>query len=342
MKRVTIQIPLELIECIISQLNDPQDIVTAISTCKSWYRVGIKHLYERVTFRSFNQREGFFKLLASDIKLSPTTLIPCLSSSPSRALKSPKSPTPTSIRPKRKTYLLRIFQPGLFVKRLDFGLGPRALILNNTIKGVTKKRRSGSINRKSSMMSIVESPVKQRRKGVAGSILTVNTASSSTLVESPVNSGMLTTSTSESYGNKWDHHFVSKYLETLTQFCPNLQVLSLAGCHIFDHAFEDTLKALPNLVHLDIAYTTLKKSGLESVAKYCRFHLETLDISGVFRLGRNDDDVVTNIVINCTKLKRIIANECPELYNDVAAECLRINPKLQLIRDTIIDDDDVN
>nr|KAJ3404045.1 hypothetical protein HK105_003970 [Polyrhizophydium stewartii] len=135
------------------------------------------------------------------------------------------------------------------------------------------------------------------------------------------------------YGDAWDHRFVSKFLEPLGAFCTNLRSLSLSGCHVFDHALEELLPRLPHLERLDISYTTVKRQGLAAIARSCRTRLEWLDISGIFRLGRNRGEVLLEIAACCHGLRTVVALDCPELQSETLSECLQLRAGMRFLRD---------
>ncbi|KAJ8326943.1 hypothetical protein QVD99_005295 [Batrachochytrium dendrobatidis] len=135
------------------------------------------------------------------------------------------------------------------------------------------------------------------------------------------------------YSGAWENRRISRFLEPLAAHCPNLRSLSLSGCQVNDYDFVDMLKHLVYLEHLDISYSTLKRSGMEGIARYSRYHLHTLNVSGVFRLGRNTPAVLIEITMHCGELKTLVALECPEFYAEVEEECRQVNPRLIILRE---------
>ncbi|KAI8923181.1 hypothetical protein BC831DRAFT_472258, partial [Entophlyctis helioformis] len=130
-----------------------------------------------------------------------------------------------------------------------------------------------------------------------------------------------------SYGEAWEHRFVSKFLQPLAAFCPNIRNLSLSGCHMYDYAFDEMLRSLPNLERLDISYTTLKRAGLEAVATHCRHRLMWLNVSGIFRLGRNKTSSLIDIAMHCRLL-------CTMVSDETVVECLEISGgRLSVVRE---------
>jgi hypothetical protein len=135
------------------------------------------------------------------------------------------------------------------------------------------------------------------------------------------------------YG-EWKDRFVSQYLPVVADCLPHLQSLSLCGCHISHGDFVLVLSGLSMLTNLDISYSTLKTESISSIAQYCRHRLEKLDISGIFKFGRNRGHSIVAVTAYCQKLSLIIAKDCPELYPEVIEECLAVSiAKVQIITD---------
>ena len=89
------------------------------------------------------------------------------------------------------------------------------------------------------------------------------------------------------------------------------------------------------LERLDISFSTLKSDGVELIGRYCRTKLKWLNISGIFKLGRNKKYALISIVANCSDLLEIMAYDCPEIYSETLEECLDLcNGKISIKIDT--------
>ncbi|KAJ3329958.1 hypothetical protein HDU91_003715 [Kappamyces sp. JEL0680] len=155
-------------------------------------------------------------------------------------------------------------------------------------------------------VALPSSPVRSR---TGASILSVSTGDSGSPTEKDA-----------PYG-EWSHRFISPLLPMVSSLLPHLQELSLCGCHINDNDFITMLRHLTLLVRLDISYSTLKTEGVNSVSRYARHKLEWLNISGIFKLGRNRQHAIVNISAHCTALKTIVALDCPEIYEETLDDC---------------------
>lgn len=119
----------------------------------------------------------------------------------------------------------------------------------------------------------------------------------------------------DAYG-KWEDRFVNPLLPLIASYIPHLKSLSLSGCHINDWDFSNMLEQLKLLERLDISFSTVKNSGLEGVSRYCRHNLNWLNVSGIFRFGRNKPKTIAAIVQNCIALRTMIVQDCPEIDAD--------------------------
>jgi hypothetical protein len=117
------------------------------------------------------------------------------------------------------------------------------------------------------------------------------------------------------YG-KWEDRMINPFLPLIASYIPHLMHLSLSGCHINDWDFANMLEQLSFLESLDISFSTVKNEGLEGVSRYCRFKLKWLNVSGIFRFGRNRPVVLAAIVQNCKALKILVVKDCPEIDKD--------------------------
>lgn len=125
------------------------------------------------------------------------------------------------------------------------------------------------------------------------------------------------------YGS-WADRFISPFAPLISQHIPHLKALSLCGCHINGTDFVVMLECLRQLEHLDISYSTLKNSALEYIPRYCRHKLKTLNISGIFKFGRNRGETLILISTFCEALIEIIILDCPEIGWDVLDECIHL------------------
>jgi hypothetical protein len=161
---------------------------------------------------------------------------------------------------------------------------------------------------KSEEISPIISPA--RRERPISPILSLSNVSSSNEQTSP-------------YGS-WSHRFVSPFLSMITQNIPHLKKLSLCGCHVNGNDFTVMIELLTSLEVLDISYSTLKNNSLEAISRYCRHRLKLLNVSGIFKLGRNRAQTLVLISAYCEGLEKIIALDCPEFFLENLEECQTI------------------
>ncbi|KAI9346602.1 hypothetical protein BDR26DRAFT_855816 [Obelidium mucronatum] len=128
-------------------------------------------------------------------------------------------------------------------------------------------------------------------------------------------------STIKFYGNQWDHRFIAEELILILQSCPNLRSLNLSGCQLKLECIDtlvDSLKALPfGIQYLDLSNSSLKGWALLGIVEACRESLKVLNISGLFRFRRNNATVLYKLVESCPHLHRLIANQCPDIDQDL-------------------------
>ncbi len=304
-----------------------------------------KQAYKKVVFTSLSQRTQFFEIL-SKLPSSNSGHFPA-----AKGGKSPRSISPTSMNPPStclpRRASVRINGPSesaKLVRALDFGLHPSVVKARESdlpgMKPVLSKKVEETavfspqtafsnisfdlalpspIVRSPTRLQLTSSPLQTPplRKRVGNSILTVSTTSS------PSTSPTITSP----YG-KWSHRFVAPLLSQVSQLFPHLCELYLCGCHINDQDFTTMLSLLPRLTRLDISYSTLKTSGVAAISRYCRHKLTWLDVSGIFKFGRNNSDTLLKIAFYCEALTVIVALECPEIYKEVVGDVVQINNRI--------------
>lgn len=123
----------------------------------------------------------------------------------------------------------------------------------------------------------------------------------------------LSSPSSAAYGT-WKDRFISPFLP-LIPYLVNLSILNLSGTHMNDSDFQG-LMSVVNLAVLDISYSTIKDKGMQSLARQKR--LRSLNVSGIFRFGRNHQETLMAILHACKEMKKLIVRECPELDLDAA------------------------
>jgi hypothetical protein len=157
------------------------------------------------------------------------------------------------------------------------------------------------------------------------------------------------------YGSQWKDRFLttasatSVDLPSLTASLPNLKHLSLAGSQILDPAkiLSESLANLANLQSLDISYTSLKGSSLDSIlcggegeggdnkpdnlSLGLSHTLTRLDVSGLYRFRRNPVKILVRVVERCTRLKELVALNCPDISREVRRNCFEVNPDLRFV-----------
>ena len=137
----------------------------------------------------------------------------------------------------------------------------------------------------------------------------------------------------EVYG-EWKDRFISVFVPALSEMIPNLVKLNLCGSHLTKDDLAIVLSGLKKLEWLDISYSTLKSDGLSAVARYCRTNLKYLDMSGIFKFGRNKVSFVVDIVMFCEGLKTMVMLDNPEFYKENLDECYHLSAgRIEFITD---------
>ncbi|KAJ3378455.1 hypothetical protein HDU84_007560, partial [Entophlyctis sp. JEL0112] len=167
---------------------------------------------------------------------------------------------------------------------------------------------------------------------ISSSVSSVSSAGSSVFANASS-----TAASHAAYGSQWFHRFIADDLIKILSLCPNLRSLCIAGCQIRGEDIEVVASSFRNLFFglqsLDVSMSNLKGSALVALVDACSGTLEILDISGIFKLRRNSASVLYSIVDACPNLKRLIANDCPDIDLDVRVEvCLR-NPQMKFLGD---------
>ncbi|KAI8897062.1 hypothetical protein BC833DRAFT_595190, partial [Globomyces pollinis-pini] len=135
------------------------------------------------------------------------------------------------------------------------------------------------------------------------------------------------------YGS-WSHRLISPLLSHISRYIPHLKDLSICGCHVNNDDFIILLDSLTQLEKLDISYSTLKTKAVQRIGYSCRDKLRELNVSGIFKLGRNKPEAIYDISAFCKGLNKIVMNNCPEIYDDVLIECKELcNNRIQFYSD---------
>jgi hypothetical protein len=300
--------------------------------CKKWNIPSKKLLYQTIRFQSVLQRQKFFDAIQQDF-----------------SIKSPKSskeingmpvvmiPRRSSLRMKKSTGNRDLIQS------LDFGLRPRNVTTNepplpctkpilqsplrmsidtNTLPSPTTTRIT-NINLNGD--TFISSGIKRNSIPRLAKIVQVSTNSVST---NPLENSIVETR----YG-EWQDRFVSPFMPLVAQYLSHLKHLNICGCHLNAHDFSLALENLVRLESLDVSYSTLKSDGIESISRYCRHKLQKLNVSGIFKLGRNKPHTIILIAMFCSALKQIIALDCPEMYPETVTEAHAIsNSRIEFIQ----------
>ena len=317
--------------------------------CKSWSKISKRVIYRKIVFTSVKQREAFFACLQLQVR-NQETLVSSARKPPTRSnsSKSPSGYSPPPLILPRKLLKANVIPDSIkCIQSLDFGLRPRNGTVGEPELPMTKFSFSPAVLSSPSPLSL-SSPMTMLSNMTSNSSLASPTrqgsashkhnrppSSSSSIVtrarafgqtsRNPTQTPAKNDSTMEyedqkTYG-QWSDRFVSPLLINIAQLIPNLRELCLCSCHINAKDFGLALQGLGKLTRLDISYTTLKSDGLEMVARYCRTNLVWLNISGIFKLGRNKRYAIQAIASHCDALKEVVAYECPELYEEILDEC---------------------
>jgi F-box-like len=348
-------LPTELIDNILSFVPK-QRLPVTMRVSKTWYQSAKRLCYRKICFNSVNQREAFFAML-EDASLQGQSTSPIKSARSSSRSRSPSSPPAVVLRRKGS---LRNYNRGSEISKLiyslDFGLRPKEFqasepqlpmtravppppqrqkppplfvspsavkSLDSPIRSTTSVILDTPLTRRSPRLATFQSPSKsttkndsrtnstspvRQRVGAGLSISTIGSAltDSDSTISSP-------------YGT-WAHRFVSPLVPKIGIYIPNLKELSLCGCHVNAQDFGSVLQAT-RLIRLDISYSTLKTDGVQLISRYCKTALQYLNLSGIFKLGRNRSHGLVGIAMHCTDLTKIVALDCPEIYPEVLNEC---------------------
>ena len=286
----------------------------AMRVNKYFYQTGKKLLYRDIRFYSVNQRDKFFELLSatSNSMTSPTSPL-------SPELRSPDEQPPAVRIPRRRSP--RLNQPcdiANLIHSIDFGLRPREISKKEPPLPCTKVWTSPT---KPSSLPLInaESPGigSFHRHGVVDR-MTVS------LAQRRVDTPTLDLAPRKKYG-EWEDRFISKFIPTLAEMIPNLVKLNLCGSHLSKNDITIVLSGMPNLEWLDISYTTLKADALSAISRYCRTKLAYLNLSGIFKFGRNKSSSIIDMVMYCEGLKTLVLLDCPEFYGVCLEECLELS-----------------
>jgi hypothetical protein len=113
------------------------------------------------------------------------------------------------------------------------------------------------------------------------------------------------------YGREWSHHFIDGKLIMISTVCPQLEALILERCHYMDTLLAFTLSSLPHLKYLNVSYSTIKKTGFSAIREVKS--LKILDVSGTFRLKRNDPSILMNVCESLPCLQQVVIRDCPDI-----------------------------
>ncbi|KAI8905014.1 hypothetical protein EDD86DRAFT_212057 [Gorgonomyces haynaldii] len=301
------KLPNELVGEILSKLRHPRHLAKAMRVSKSWNQMATRLVYRDIVFKSVKQRERFFSSLTEHTPLSPTKS----PKSPSK-LRELQSPVPPPVRLTRKSMRkmpLRV----QCVRSLHFGLGPRMVSpvqpqLPSVKSVLSGSPLVGSPEQLSTMSSPSREPTAVSPMGYTrhrpGSLQTPQSAPGRLTVYIPKEE--------EPYG-AWEDRFINPLLPFVGYYFPHLKSLSISGCHVNDFDFIAMLEQMQQLEFLDMSYSTVKNAGLEGVSRYLRHSLVTLNVSGIFKFGRNRTKTLLVIAQQCQKLKDLYCLNCPEV-----------------------------
>ncbi|KAJ3274912.1 hypothetical protein HDV01_001776 [Terramyces sp. JEL0728] len=335
-KRVVKPLPNELIELILRKVPQSK-LVDTMCVSKSWHNSSSRILYSKVKFTSVAQREKFFSCLQNMGSYKPSTRFrpaSALRHSPTKTSTKhdPSMPPPVVLRRRSSLRSHTVAPMAKLIKCLDFGLAPNSLTRSEpnlpSAKSVLSTPKTPGLP--ISALSL-ESPIpfsSERRASTTEPPKFTRPSSSrvENIREKPAlrietESQILKIEDLKSPYGSWSHRFVSPSLPLVGQLIPHLKGLSLKGCHVNASDFTILLETLTQLEILDVSYSTLKTPGLSQISRFCRHRLVHLDISGIFKLGRNKSDTILDISAYCTGLKKVVALDCPEIYDDILEDC---------------------
>lgn len=341
----TKRLPNELVEQILSKLPMKR-LLTTMQVNKNWMKLSKRIVYRHVRFTSVKQRERFFACMQRTHHRSSEATSPTKRKQSAAITYSGNMPPPLRII--RKASFQAHHAPSEnanLICSLDFGLSPKHLQPYEPDLPMSTKAVLGSPNR---TVSSPTSPTAQTP--VTRSIRRVNnmTLESPIITRSMIRAGLTKRNESVAHGQKvesttsvsellpsmpstcttaygaWNHRFVSPLLPLIGSLIPNLKELSICGCHVNAADFGVMLQSMHMLKRLDISYSTLKSDGVELIGRYCRSKLGWLNVSGIFKLGRNKKYALLSIVAHCDDLAEIIAHDCPEIYQETLDECVAL------------------
>lgn len=301
-----VKLPIEVQQDILRFLPR-KTLSTAMRVNKSFYQTGRKLLYRHIRFYSVLQRDKFFELLSlsSNSVASPTS-----STIMSPEISSPGEAPAVRIPRRRSPRINRPSDLANLIYSLDFGLRPREMSKREPQLPCTRVKtspiRAGP--------SISDSPVGEppNRSGVVSRM-------SDNLSQRRSNTPVLNLKT-ETYG-EWNDRFVSTLMPKLAELLPNLVQLNLCGTHLSKNDFTIVLSGLTNLEWLDVSYSTLKSDSVSLISRFCRTKLQFLNLSGIFKFGRNKGSLVVDMTMYCEALSKIVLIDCPEFYGEHLEEC---------------------
>jgi hypothetical protein len=288
---------------------------------KRIYPIAKSRILKSIHFESLTERNLFFETLsksfyerksknagliqALDFGLRPRVMLP---NEPPLPCSKPISPNRMALDSPRITTIN--------TSRWNLGGSPDRMAISPTRTSLRISTRSTSSTSPTRVSKTTRSPTRTSPSRMS----TSPSAKSPTKVKSTM---------TERYG-EWNHRFISQYIPHITTHLPHLKSLNLCGCHLNAHDFMTILTHLKQLRHLDISYSTLKSDGVSSIARYAR-NLETLDMSGIFKFGRNRTSCLVDIVLNCGDLEKLVLKDCPEVYPETVEEIQSLNSGVKLI-----------
>lgn len=131
------------------------------------------------------------------------------------------------------------------------------------------------------------------------------------------------TSTNDStlYYSTWKNYFISQHLAQLPS---TVHTLGISRAQFLDLDFASLVARLEKILRLDASYSSIRAAGISAIPQTAVY----LNLSGIFRLKRNDGELLVELVKRCTKLKKLVVKECMDITPTIVQKIRDVNPML--------------
>lgn len=136
---------------------------------------------------------------------------------------------------------------------------------------------------------------------------------------SSIRSSTTVNSTNPRYASVWQNHFISSYFKQIPK---SIVKLNVSKGQYDPESLIDLLINLKELKYLDLSYSNLKSSTINGDLVGCFKRLEVLDLSGIFRLKRNDVGVLRLFI--GSGLRVLVIRDCWDVDLKLKKELIQL------------------